>query len=122
VEGYPKSQMPQSKLLAAIETDAKNDDDVDKFYYHMKRIQEVGYLDSPHVGTDHMDGFDFIFSMSGRKLFDAEYELTWDGVNFIEALKNDTTMEKAKAWFKDMTVEQIKAMFPVLLTKAITGI
>ena len=117
VEEHPKSQMQQRDLLKAIGTDGENIEDEDKFYYHMKRIDEVGYLQSSHLGSTHIDGFGFDHSIGrGRSLVDTSYELTWNGCEFLEAMRNDTVKNKITDWFKGMTLDQIKSQAPVLLT------
>ena len=117
VEAHPKSQMMQSDLIKAIKADRKNQDHVDKFYYHMKRIEEAGLLTCMHFSSGHNDGFGFTFSYAGKNLFDTEYELTWHGCEFLDAMRSETIKEKLTIWFKDMTLEQIKTQTPVLLTR-----
>ena len=119
VQEHEKSGMYQSDLLEAIEADKENEDHIDKFYYHMKRIEEAGYLESPHIDSDYRSGFGFSFSFDGMDLLDTEYELTWMGCNFLEAMRNDTVKSKIADWFKDMTFEQIKTQAPVILAEFI---
>lgn len=121
VEAHPKSQMMQSDLMEAIKADSENEEHIDKFYYHMKRIEEAGFLTCMHVGRDFNDGFGFIFHNTGMSLLDMEYELTLSGCEFLDAMRNDTMKSKITSWFKDMTLEQIKTQTPVLLTRLISG-
>ena len=114
VEDHPKSEMMQSDLMKAIEADKENEEDVDKFYYHMKRIEEANFLTCMH------GDFGFLLHFSGRSLFDTSYELTLTGSEFLDAMRNDTMKSKLTSWFKDMTLEQIKTQTPVLLTRLIS--
>jgi hypothetical protein len=77
VEAHPKSRMEQSDLLQAIGADRNNEDDKDKFYYHMMRIEEAGYMTSPS------ENFGFSPRMGGWSLLGTDYELTWSGVRFL---------------------------------------
>lgn len=120
VETHPQSQISQNDLLAAIDADKSNSDDEDKFYYHMKRIEEAGFLTSPH-GSNGNDGFGFNYSMpEGRSLFNTSYELTWDGHRYLEALQSDTISAKAKEMFAQMSIDQFKQKFPALILTLIT--
>lgn len=120
VENHPQSRISQRELLAAIGADSKCEDDVDKFYHHMKRLQEAGFLFSPHRGQSASDGFGFLFTMpNGRGLFNTDYELTWEGHRYLEAIRSDTIGEKARQLFLEMSVDQFKQKFPALLSSLI---
>ena len=121
VEAHPKARIMQRDLMEAIGANKDNEEDVDKFYYHMKRIEDVSFLDSTHYGEGYNDGFGFNFNNLGMSLFSvAEYELTWHGCEFLDAMRSETIKEKLTIWFKDMTLEQIKIQTPVLLTRLIS--
>lgn len=124
VEDHSEARMLQNLLLSAINVDISNKDEKDKFYYHMKRIEEAGYLDCPPHGNNGLDGFGFWYSsnssgISSISFLDMEYELTWAGHNFLEAMQSDTFIEKATSFFKDMTFDQIKKQSPVILMELI---
>lgn len=117
VQAHPKSQIQQKELLAAIGTKEEDEIAIDKFNYHMMRMNEVGFLESRH--HENNGNFGFIWHNQGRSLFNTDYELTWSGCEFLEALNNESMKAKIVTWFKDMTLEQIKQQAPILLIKLI---
>ena len=111
VEEHDTSMILQRELVQALDTEMNDEKQVDKFYYHMKRIEDVDFLTSTH------DAFGFRF-VPGRGIIyydNTNYELTWAGHRFLDALRSDTLKEKVKSWFLQMSIEQIKQRFPTLL-------
>ncbi len=115
VEEHPDSQIIQPVLLKALDIDRNDKQQVDKFYYHMMRIYEVGFLESED------EEFGFLKSCNGWIASGADYELTWDGHQFLDAIRNDTLKDKVKDWLKDMSLEQFKTRFPTLIIGMLTS-
>ena len=111
VEENDESRVSQEVILQAL--DAMSGHSTDKFYNHMMRISEAGFLrcDNP--------GFGFTRTIEGISLIDFDYELTWDGYQYLEAIRSDSIGSKAKDLLVDMSVEQFKQNFPALLSTLI---
>ncbi len=122
VSDHPETSMFQNDLLSAIGSDAqKNPDEFKKFYHHMMRIKEARFLkcnNNENMGF-YRSFFGFSQSGAGTKLRNIDYELTWEGNKYLEALNNDTIGEKAKQMLADMSIEQFKKKFPALISTLI---
>lgn len=120
VEDHPHARMGQATLLQAIGADRDCEADVDTFYFHMRRLSEAGFLFSAHVGRYRNDGFGFIHDpQQGIGLLETEYEMTWDGQRYLEALRSDTIGERARQLFLEMSLDQFKQKFPALISTLI---
>ena len=89
------------------------DHSMDKFYNHMMRISEAGFLkcENPNFG--------FRRTIVGLSVVDFGYELTWEGYQYLEAIRSDSIGFKAKDLLVNMSVEQFKQKFPALLSSLI---
>ena len=111
VEAHSEMTIFQEELLFTIGSDAENDPAAfKKFYHHMMRIDEAGFL-----MCHDSSGFGFVRTSEGTHLLDMDYELTLDGHKYLEAIGNDTIGAKAKQMFTDMSITQFKQKFPALI-------
>ena len=92
VENCSDPRMKMHDLVKAIDLDLNqvNENDVNKFYYHMKRIEEAGFMTCTHGSSNSIGGFGFVFhGREIRLVLNAAYELTWDGHNFLQEIFAD---------------------------------
>jgi hypothetical protein len=89
VADHPKYEMEQDDLLQAIGIDKDNEDDRDKFYYHMMRIEEAELMTSSIEGLGDSFGFLFLDTGAGMVFINANYELTLSGLKFLEEQRNN---------------------------------
>ena len=74
VEECERSSLSMEEICKKIGVDVKDPVQFDKFYYHMKRVDESGFL------TTNFKNFGFSHHMAGlNPALGAEYELTMRG-------------------------------------------
>lgn len=100
VETNDNSRVNMKMILDALKTMPGHS--MDKFYNHMMRISEAGFLK-----CDNSE-FGFIRTMSGISPVDYDYELAWEGYQYLEAIRDDSIGQKAKDLLVNMSIEQFK--------------
>ena len=95
VENHYQSSISPDELLLAVGIDKGNDRQIDRFYHHIRRISEIGFL----------------------KTRERSYEITMAGYKFLEASASSKSLvESTKCkCFAGLTHQEIKIRFPALL-------